>query len=57
MINWEEIDSLHARAIVHTGKIKVSAVLAFNSAGQLVNFFRMTGMRPMITSSILFLRR
>jgi len=39
MINWEEIDSLHARAIVHTGKIKVSAVLAFNNTGQLVNFF------------------
>lgn len=37
-IKWEEIDSLHTRATFTNGKISISAVLHFNSQGQLINF-------------------
>ncbi|MBK7867092.1 MAG: hypothetical protein IPJ75_08945 [Ignavibacteriales bacterium] len=37
-IKWEEIDSLHTKAIFTNGEISISATLQFNSQGQLINF-------------------
>jgi hypothetical protein len=37
-LSWQEIDDLSARATLENGNYKVSAVLYFNEAGELINF-------------------
>lgn len=37
-ISWELIDDLHVRAIFSNAGIRISALLVFNNAGELVNF-------------------
>jgi len=37
-LSWKEIDSLSCEVILINGKYKVSAILLFNEAGELINF-------------------